>query len=92
MQILLVILGGVALLGLCLVAGGLFGPGGSFGMRRASLIFVPLWLIAALLYWWISATWGGRTAADEFPFVLIIFAAPALAALGVWWRMGRKPA
>ncbi|WP_406854508.1 hypothetical protein ABEG18_18415 [Alsobacter sp. KACC 23698] len=92
MHTFLVILGGVVLLGLVLVIGGLVGPGGAAGMRRAALAFIPVWLVAAVINLWVGASSAVVSVADEFPFFLLVFAAPALVAAAVWWRLGRSPA
>jgi hypothetical protein len=92
MHSFLVILGGVVLLGLVLVVGGLVGPGGAPGMRRAALAFVPVWLVGAIINLWVGASSATVTIADEFPSFLIVFAVPALVAAAVWWRLRRSPA
>jgi hypothetical protein len=30
---------------------------------------------------------GGRTAAEEIPFLVVVFAVPAVAAFVVWWKL-----
>ena len=79
-----VMLGGVALLAICLLAARLFG-GGQQGMARAALIFLPLWLAATLVNLWIGVSRAGYTVAEEAPIAIVVFALPAAVALLVWW-------
>ena len=83
-----VILGGVALLAICLLTARPFG-GGQHGMARASLIFLPLWLAASLINLWIGVSRAGYTVAEEAPIAIVVFAVPAAVALLVWW-IGRS--
>ena len=92
MHSFLVILAGVVLLGLMLVVGGLVGPGGAAGMRRAALFFIPAWLVGALIdLWWVASA-PTVTVGEAFPAVLLAFAAPSLVAVAVWWKLRRAPA
>jgi hypothetical protein len=78
-----VILGGFALLAVCLLAGRLI-AGAHPGLARAALIFLPLWLAATVVNLWIGVTRAGYTIADEVPIAAVVFAVPAAVALLVW--------
>ncbi|WP_242113153.1 hypothetical protein [Luteimonas aquatica] len=81
MHTLLVILGGFALLALCLLVARLAGA----SRRRAILVFLPLWLIGAAVNMWIGVATAGYSVAEEFPIFLAIFAVPAIVA-GLLYR------
>ncbi len=78
-----VILGGCAALAICLLAGRLL-DGAQHGLARAALIFLPIWLAAALLNLWIGVTRAGYTIAEEAPIAAVVFGVPAAAAVLVW--------
>lgn len=86
MHTIMVILGGFALLGLCLVAGRWFGPAGSASLATGAKIFLPLWLFGAGLNMWIGVARAGYSVADELPIFLVVFAIPAAVAGILWWR------
>ena len=55
-------------------------------MAVAALIFIPIWLGAALVNLWIGASRAGYSLAEEFPIFLAVFAIPAIAAALIWWK------
>ena len=55
-------------------------------MVTAAKIFIPVWLVAALINMWIGVSQGGYTVAEEFPIFLAIFVVPAAVAAFVWWK------
>lgn len=81
MHTLLVILGGFALLALCLLIARMAGA----SRRKAVLVFLPLWLIGAAINMWVGVSTAGYSVADEFPIFLVIFAVPAAVA-GLLYR------
>ncbi len=85
MHTLKIIALGVALLALCLLAGRM--TGAPKGMATAALVFVPLWLVCAVVNLYIGVKSAGYSVADELPVLLVVFAVPAGSALGVWWRL-----
>jgi len=85
MRSAIIILGGLALLGLFTLAGWRFG-GGSPGLATAAKIFVAIWLVAALVNMWIGVAQAGYSVAEEFPIFVVIFVIPAAAAALVWWK------
>ncbi len=59
--------------------------GGAGAMRSAALVFLPLWLVGAGVNLYVGVTKAGYTVAEELPIFLLVFALPAIAALGIWW-------
>jgi hypothetical protein len=86
MRTMMIILGGFVLLGLSLLAGRLIGGAGTQPMVTAAKVFIPIWLVAALLNMWIGVTSAGYSVAEEFPIFVLIFALPATGALFIWWK------
>jgi hypothetical protein len=76
---------GLALLGACSLAGRLLA--GPNGLRGALLVFVPLWFIGAAINMYIGVKQAGYSVADEAPIFLVVFAVPAVIALGLWWKL-----
>ena len=84
MRSIVIILGGLVLLGLFALVGWRFG--GTQSMITAAEIFIPVWLVAALINMWIGVSRAGYSVAEEFPIFLVIFAIPAVVGAFVWWR------
>jgi hypothetical protein len=82
---LIVVAIGLALLGLCALAGNLLG--GAPGVATAALIFLPLWIVGAGINMFIGVKRAGYSIADEAPVFVVVFAIPAAAALVAWWRI-----
>ena len=87
MHTLAVIALGVALLAACLFAGQLLG--GSAGVARGALVFLPLWLAGALLNMYVGVHRAGYSVREELPVLLVVFAAPAVLAAGAWCKFTR---
>jgi hypothetical protein len=86
-----VVAGGIALLGLCLVAGRwLGGPDATVGLARGARIFIPLWFAGAGINMWIGVSKAGYSVAEEAPTFVIVFAIPAAIALLVLWASGHS--
>lgn len=84
MHMLLVILGGFALLGVFLLFGYLWG-GTPSGPAMGARVFVPVWVLVALANLWVGVTRAGYTVREELPILLVVAAIPiALAALAIW--------
>ena len=81
MHTILVVLGGFLLLGACLLAGRMMKT-----MAIGALIFIPIWLGAALVNMWIGVSRAGYSVAEELPVFLVVFAIPAVVALFIWWK------
>jgi hypothetical protein len=88
MHTLKVILGGLALLALCLAAGRWL-AGGSSGLVLGAKVFLPLWLLGAGANLWVGVTRAGYSVAEELPVFAVVFAVPAALAGVVWWGAAR---
>ena len=88
MHTLKVVLGGFALLAVCLVLGRMLG-GGAAGLVAGAKIFLPLWLIGAGVNMWIGVSRAGYSVREELPIFLVVFAIPAVVAGVVWWWAAR---
>lgn len=86
MRTIVIILGGFVLLGIFVLAGRWIGGTGTTSMIAAAKIFIPVWLVVALVNLWMG-TRVGYSVAEELPIFLLIFAAPAAAALFIWWKL-----
>jgi hypothetical protein len=84
MRTLIIIVAGIVLLGLFAFAGSRFG--GAASMVMAAKIFIPLWLIAALINMWVGVSRAGYSIGEEFPVFLVIFLIPAAIAAFIWWK------
>lgn len=84
MHTAMVMAGGFALLAICLLVGKFTGT-----LAKAALAFLPLWLVGAGINLWVGVAKAGYTVQQELPIFLVIFAVPATAALGLWWKLKR---
>jgi hypothetical protein len=66
----------------------LIGNFGGASVARASLWFIPVWLVCAAINMWIGVSRAGYSVAEEFPIFLLVFAVPAVVALAVRWKLG----
>jgi len=76
---------GFGLLGLCALTG--YFLGGTAGIAKAALIFIPLWLVGAGINMYMGVEQAGYSVAEEVPMFLLVFAVPAVAALIMWWML-----
>jgi hypothetical protein len=60
MHTVLVMAGGFALLGICLLVGK-FAGGSPRALAKAALAFLPLWLIGAVVNMWVGVAKAGYT-------------------------------
>ena len=86
MRSVIIILEGLILLGLFALAGWRFGNG-TQSIVTAAQIFIPIWLVAALINMWIGVSRAGYSVAEELPIFLAIFSIPAFIAAFVWWKL-----
>lgn len=84
-----VILGGFALLALCLLAGRVFAGPGAAASIAAIKVFLPLWLLGAGINLYIGVTRAGYSVAEELPIFLVVYAVPAAVAAALWWRWAK---
>jgi hypothetical protein len=82
---MIIILGGLMLFGLTLLITRWIGTG-TGPMVTAAKVFLPLWLVVALVNMWIGVAQAGYSVTEELPIFLLIFAVPAAAAVFVWWK------
>ncbi len=80
----MVLAGGFALLGVCLLIGKIAGRSNA-AVATGALVFLPLWLIGAAINLWYGVSKAGYSVREELPIFLVIFVIPAVAALIVWW-------
>ncbi len=85
MRTIVIIVGGLVILGLFALAGWRLG-GGAQSMVTAAKIFIPVWLVAALINMWIGVSRAGYSIAEELPIFFVIFIIPAAVAVFIWWR------
>jgi hypothetical protein len=85
MRTAIIIVGGLALLGLFALVGWWLG-GRPQSMMTAAKLFIPLWLVVALINMWLGVSRAGYSVTEELPIFLVIFAIPAAAATFIWWR------
>lgn len=88
MHMAMVMGGGVALLGVFVLFGWLWGASAA-GMALAAKVFVPAWLLVAATNMWVGVTHAGYTVRDEAPILLLVFAVPAVLAGVLAWQLGR---
>lgn len=86
MRTMVIILGGFLLLGLALLAGRWIGDTGTGPMVTAAKVFLPIWLVVALLNMWMGVARAGYSVTEELPIFLLIFAVPAAVAVFIWWK------
>jgi hypothetical protein len=84
MRTVIIILAGFIILAIAAFAARQFG--GDKAMSLAALVFIPLWLAAALINMWIGVTRAGYSVGEELPIMLLIFAPPAALAGFLWWK------
>jgi hypothetical protein len=65
MHTVIVIAGGFALLGLCVLVGRWVGGPPPGALPSAALVFIPIWLIAAGINMWVGVSRAGYSIADE---------------------------
>jgi len=50
----------------------------------AARIFLPLWLLVAVVNLWIGVAHAGYSVAEEMPVLLVLFGVPAALAAAAW--------
>jgi hypothetical protein len=85
MRTVVVIVSGLVILGLSAFAGWRLG-GGAQSMVIATKIFIPVWLVVAVINMWIGVSRAGYSIAEELPIFFVIFIIPAVVAVFIWWR------
>jgi hypothetical protein len=85
MRSIAIIVGGLLLFGLFVLVAWRMG-GGMPSIVTAAKVFIPIWLVAALVNMWIGVARAGYSVAEEAPIFVAIFAIPAAVAAFVWWK------
>jgi hypothetical protein len=85
MRSAIIIVGGVLLFGIFALVARFVG--GTQTIVMAAKIFVPVWLVAALINMWIGVARAGYSVTEELPIFLLIFAVPAVVAAFTWWKL-----
>jgi hypothetical protein len=88
MHTVLVIVGGLALFGVFLLFGKLWGTAPA-ALVVAAKAFIPFWLVVCIVNMWIGVARAGYTVRDEAPVLLIVFIVPAIVAAVAIWRLSR---
>jgi hypothetical protein len=83
----IIIAGGLLLLGLFILVGRWLGGATNQSTALAAKLFLPVWLVAALINMWIGVTRAGYSVSEEFPIFLAIFLIPGIAAAFIWWKL-----
>ena len=90
MHTIMVVAGGFALLGVCLLIGWMTVGRHTSGLASGAKWFIPLWLAGAALNMAIGVMQAGYTVAQEFPIFLLVFAIPTVAATLIWRATARR--
>jgi uncharacterized membrane protein YoaK (UPF0700 family) len=85
MRTAIIIVGGLVLFGVFVLVARF--AGGTHMIGLAAKIFIPVWLVAALINLWIGVARAGYSVAEELPIFLLIFAVPAVVAAFTWWKL-----
>ena len=85
MRSAIIIVGGLLLFGIFVVVARFVG--GTQAIVMAAKLFIPVWLVAALINMWIGVARAGYSVAEELPIFLLIFAVPAVVAAFLWWKL-----
>jgi hypothetical protein len=86
MHTLKVIFGGILFLKVCLLLGRWIGGAAAKVVATTIHYFLALWLVATLINMWVGVSNAGYSIKDEAPVALLVFAVPAIIAIGIWWR------
>ncbi|MGL4291069.1 MAG: hypothetical protein ACRCVA_32260 [Phreatobacter sp.] len=86
MHTVIVIAGGLLALAVFVLVARFFGGDASGAIGTAVKIFLPVWLVCALVNMWIGVSRAGYSVADEAPILALVFGLPALAGLFIWWK------
>lgn len=90
MHTLRMIGGGIALLAVLLLIGRFVMGASGAGLARVALIFLPIWLAAAVVNLWVGVSHAGYSVGQELPILLVVFGVPAVVALIVRARFLRS--
>lgn len=80
---------GFALLGILLVLAPRLAISAGRPIPFVIKLFLPLWLVGALINLWIGVARAGYTVMEEAPIFLVVFGVPAIAGLLILWLTSR---
>lgn len=83
-----VIFGGLLLLGVFALFGRLWGHDLA-GSVTAMKLFIPAWVVVALVNMWVGVTKAGYTVAQELPILVVVVAVPAAIAGLLAWQLAK---
>ncbi len=87
MRTLLFMVSGLLLVAAFLLLGKLFSSHYPDATRWATIGFVVVWFIASGVNMWVGVAKAGYSVSEELPIFLLIFAAPAAAAILLKWQL-----
>ncbi|HTT11279.1 MAG TPA: hypothetical protein VMG60_10355 [Burkholderiaceae bacterium] len=87
MRTALFLLAGFLLLAAFLVLARLFAQHYPSATTWATIAFVLAWFLVTAANMWVGVNRAGYSAAEEVPILLLLFGAPALAAVVLKWRL-----
>lgn len=80
---------GFSLLGILLVLAPRLAISAGRPIPFAIKLFLPLWLVGALINLWIGVARAGYTVMEEAPIFLVVFGVPVIAGLLILWLTSR---
>lgn len=89
MHVALVMSGGLALLGVFVLFGWLWGASAA-AMAVAAKAFVPAWLVVALVNMWVGVSHAGYSVREEAPILVLVFLVPSIVAGLIAWQLSRS--
>lgn len=85
MHTLMILAAGLLLLVVSVLVARLLKGSFAAGAGAAFKVFIPIWLVCALVNMWVGVTQAGYTVVQEAPIMLVVFLIPA----GVAWLTRR---
>jgi hypothetical protein len=83
----IIILGGFALLAVCIVAARRFAGGATPPIGSTVASFIAAWFVIAAFNMWLGVARAGYSFKEELPIFLLIFLLPTAVALFVGWKL-----
>jgi len=82
----LFLLSGFLLLAASLILGKLFSANFAAGTTLATVLFILVWLVIAVVNMWVGVAKAGYSVTEELPILLLIFGVPAAVAVVARWK------
>jgi hypothetical protein len=86
MRTVIIILIGIALWAGCLGVAKLFAGPHSSTFTIATVVFVAIWFVAAVVNMWVGVSRAGYTFREELPIFLLIFLLPVVVSVVAKWK------